>query len=791
MVKEKGSIERNAIDGITLVFFAILLLLPGLSLRSADWTDNLSIVTSLGTLGTLAGVALTYSTFSGRTAAFFNAVYWLFAIGWQLGNKLDPALIWRDRIIFLARRFGIFIGTLFQGEENQDPLIFVFIMGSLLWFMGSYGVWSLFRKRGFWIAVIPPGIVLVANQIIYLGSAKLDGYLVFYVFMILLIASRLEFWRRNIVWRKLRAQIAPNTFFVITRAGVILAFLLIIVAWGAPAFARSEGVSELWDIIANPFTDVRDKVSDAFGGLRGSVGVSFDIYGDNLNLQAGTEPADILIMQIATNHRLQQGGRFYWYQRAYNQYNSGNWTMTIGEKIDFDPEQGDLPLQPYLSRQIIEVEVSPKVASMHGLYIASQPLWSSRNGEVDVYRLPNGSLDVLRITTDGVVRNGESYQARSSVAVPAASDLREASQQYPDWATENYLLVPPSITQRTRDLAFSITEGVDNPFEQAVLVTQWLRNNIEYQRVTIPPPEGAEQLDWFLFDYNVGFCNWYASAEVILLRTLGIPARIAVGYAHGSFNSSEGVYEVRAEDAHAWPEVFFPGYGWVEFEPTGNQSVLNRPEDREPTEGDFIPGPNQAPELDEADILPEDIELADPADQVGFGLLGQIDLGSVVLWFVLILLAMVAIVLFWFWLDPVSRVTTLGRVVGGMKRVGIQPPQVWQQVYHFDLSPAGKLYSRWSVWLRRLGLSLNLFQTPNERAEAFGSAFPLVATLGWKIVDTYVGERFGGESVEKDELKETWGEIRPFLWIEWLRKKVGLKSMAKPPIKSNVPQSSL
>jgi transglutaminase-like putative cysteine protease len=560
-------------------------------------------------------------------------------------------------------------------------------------------------------------------------------------------------------------------------------------AWGAPAFARSEEVSDLWDFVSSPFTNVRDKVSDAFGGLRGSVGVSFDIYGDNLNLQAGTEPADIMIMQIATEGRPNQGGRFYWYQRAYNQYNAGNWTMTVGEQIDFDPEEGDLPLHPYSARQTIELEVSPKVASMHGLYIASQPLWSSRNGEVDIYRLPNGSMDILRVTTDGVVRNGESYQARSSVAVPAASDLREASQEYPDWVRENYLLVPSSITQRTRDLAFSITEGADNPYEQAVMVTQWLRDNVEYQRVTIPPPEGVEQLDWFLFDYQVGFCNWYASAEVILLRTLGIPARIAVGYAHGSYNSSEGVYEVKAEDAHAWPEIFFPEYGWVEFEPTGNQSVLNRPEDREPTDSDFVPGPNQGPELDEADILPEDIDLADPAAQGDINLIDQINLGTVVLWIVLTLGALAAIILFWFWIDPVSRVTTLGRVVSGMKRVGIQPPQVWQQVYYYDMSPAGKLYSRWSVWLKRLGLSLNFVQTPNERAEAFGSAFPLVASLGWKIVDSYVGERFGGESVEGDELKETWKEIRPFLWIEWLRKLVGLKSKVVPPAKLSIPQS--
>ena len=193
----------------------------------------------------------------------------------------------------------------------------------------------------------------------------------------------------------------------------------------------------------------------------------------------------------------------------------------------------------------------------------------------------------------------------------------------------------------------------------------------------------------------------------------------------------------------------------------------------------------------EADVLPEDIEVADPTDQGGFSFLNQIDFGAVLMWSALSFVTVLAIILLWFWIDPVSRVTTVGRVIGGMKRVGIQPPTVLQQVYQFELTPTGKTYSRWSVWLRRLGFSLNLFQTPNERAEAFGSSLPLAANLGWKIVDTYVGERFGGENVEVDELKVTWREIRPFLWIEWIRKIVGIKRKVELSQEPKLSQSSV
>jgi len=85
---------------------------------------------------------------------------------------------------------------------------------------------------------------------------------------------------------------------------------------------------------------------------------------------------------------------------------------------------------------------------------------------------------------------------------------------------------------------------------------------------------------WVLLEYKKGFCVYSASAEVLMLRSLGIPARMAVGFAQGEYDSTRRRYVVARLNAHAWPEVYFPNIGWVEFEPTGNQDPLDRP--REP-----------------------------------------------------------------------------------------------------------------------------------------------------------------------------------------------------------------
>ena len=85
-------------------------------------------------------------------------------------------------------------------------------------------------------------------------------------------------------------------------------------------------------------------------------------------------------------------------------------------------------------------------------------------------------------------------------------------------------------------------------------------------------------LSGYSFDLKQGFCNYYASIEVLMLRSVGVPARMAVGFAEGGFDNEANVYIVRSLDSHAWPEVYFPEIGWIEFEPTGNQDPLLRPD---------------------------------------------------------------------------------------------------------------------------------------------------------------------------------------------------------------------
>jgi predicted nucleic acid-binding protein len=116
-----------------------------------------------------------------------------------------------------------------------------------------------------------------------------------------------------------------------------------------------------------------------------------------------------------------------------------------------------------------------------------------------------------------------------------------------------------------RERAAEIAGGQDNAYDKAVAIEQWLETNKRYS-LTVERPEG-DVAEAFLFEMDAGYCTYFATTMVALLRTQGVPARLAVGYTPGE-QVSEGEYVVRGLDSHAWVEVYFPDVGWVRFDPT-------------------------------------------------------------------------------------------------------------------------------------------------------------------------------------------------------------------------------
>ncbi|MBI2871935.1 MAG: transglutaminase domain-containing protein [Chloroflexi bacterium] len=162
---------------------------------------------------------------------------------------------------------------------------------------------------------------------------------------------------------------------------------------------------------------------------------------------------------------------------------------------------------------------------------------------------------------------GPLYTAAGNLPNASAADLRGANGDYADWMVDRYLQLPETLPQRVRDLAFEITKEADNPYDKAMAIEQYLRH-FTHRRRMLQIPFDADGVDYFLFQTKEGNSDYFASAMVVMLRSMGIPARLVLGYGPGAQDERLGSYVIRDSDSHTWPEVYFPGYGWIEFEPS-------------------------------------------------------------------------------------------------------------------------------------------------------------------------------------------------------------------------------
>ncbi len=158
------------------------------------------------------------------------------------------------------------------------------------------------------------------------------------------------------------------------------------------------------------------------------------------------------------------------------------------------------------------------------------------------------------------------YEANSVIPTPQPAAVRKAGSDYPESILETYLQLP-SLDPRIPELARQITARAMNPYDKARAIESYLRSHYGYTLDLSGPPQ-ADPLAYFLFQKRAGHCEYFAAAMTVMLRTQGIPSRYINGFQTGEYNDIAGDFVVRASDAHSWVEAFFPGFGWLTFDPT-------------------------------------------------------------------------------------------------------------------------------------------------------------------------------------------------------------------------------
>ena len=158
------------------------------------------------------------------------------------------------------------------------------------------------------------------------------------------------------------------------------------------------------------------------------------------------------------------------------------------------------------------------------------------------------------------------YEANSDISAPSPTELRAVQQDYPAQLTAVYLRLP-ELDPRIPKLASQIAGSASNNYDKAARVESYLKTHFGYT-LQLPQAPVKDPLADFLFERKKGHCEYFSSSMAVMLRSLGIPSRVVNGFRSDEFNDLTENYVVRAKDAHSWVEAYFPGYGWVHFDPT-------------------------------------------------------------------------------------------------------------------------------------------------------------------------------------------------------------------------------
>jgi transglutaminase-like putative cysteine protease len=357
--------------------------------------------------------------------------------------------------------------------------------------------------------------------------------------------------------------------------------------------------------------------------------------------------------------------------------------------------------------------------------------------------------DVEAIFSQDPVAADDAYAVIGLASMADPDQLREAGTDYPSWVTERYLELPDTITDRTRQLASDLAAGQTNPFDTALAAEDYVRSTIAYNEEIEPPPADQDVVDYVLFESREGYCEYYASAMAVLLRLEGIPSRVVGGYFPAPFDAANGGHLYREKNAHLWVEAFFPGFGWIPFEPTANREQLDYGNIAPPEEAPALPTPEPTPPAPIAEATPPPPAVEEPPQPDPPP--APTELLS----------------------DPARIAGWVGIVLAAVVAIGALAAAVAWFASFRGLSPISSLYARALRAGSWLGVRAAPSLTPHEYAERVGRVVPSAQGPARVVADLYTQERYAGrrpDSMQTQAARDAWRRLRGIAFGSLLRR---------------------
>ncbi len=698
----------------SIVFLAAgLVMTATMAVGSAGWTEGLAIITLVGFGAVLISLMLARSLLPDYIAHVFSLIIgtaWSF---WVTAQLLPANFTWLERWQNLVERHQRWVLQMVDGGVSYDNLMFIFQMSLILWAMGYLTIWLLFRSEQMWQSLTPGGMVLLIN--LYYAPKDITAWFFIYLMLSLLLIIRFNLLQQEARWRAEGTFFRSDIGFDFLRDGLIFSVLVMSFAWLTPPFVDAKSLNLLGEA-QDSWQQVQQEWNRLYANLNYRPQNPAASFGQSLTLGGPRNLTADSVMDVQA-----VGNGHYWRATVYDEYNGSIWRTNDTDSATFDPVS-PLAFPLYIARQPVTQTYTLYRNGLTVLYALNYPIGLNRSAKVTL----GVAAEITTIRNPTSLYTGENYQVVSLVSQATAAQLQQSGLDYPASIVPRYQQLPDTVTERTRELARRLTMPFNNNYDKARAIESYLRNELSYNDQIAVPPSNVDKVDYILFNSKEAYCDYYATAMIVMARSVGIPSRLAAGFAQGTYDAEKGLFHVVDTNAHSWVEVYFPTYGWIDFEPTSAQSPLSRPT-APPNQGTnpTPPPPSSQDNVGKRGNIPVDEEsMGGTALKIRIPWLGQITISATIIrgGFVfvgLIMLAGMAIFIFW-----------------------------WQRQ-----QSTGSIFQLYRQMLRLadgLGVTMQPWQTPNEYATILQQHLPTGQGEIETITAEYVRQSFGATAKGKN-----------------------------------------
>jgi transglutaminase-like putative cysteine protease len=542
------------------IYLVVISMYP-LSLQHADWVEISEQFWWIALSGVLLGTLLGNGRIRFARAILTGSALGMLTITLSTTFASTAGATFRDKLTHLAILVNNWITQVLAGEAASDPTVFVLFLGASVWCATFIGSFILARNGRVWDAVIFNGACLVINVSVALTNLYPD--LIVFTLAVLVLLVRIHIVNLQERWTRQNIVPSGEMDWRLLRGGLTWTTVLVILSLVTPRVAAAEVLNGAWSTFEGPYHSVEAEWQRFFAGVSGPSRLRGVSFSDSIRLGQAPNLGERVIMTVEAPQP------HFWRAVTYDFYTGAGWRTTESDKAD------KITLST-TDRETFQARFDIIVPHSNILFAANEPQ------KVDVpYQFYTGADKTYSTSLHALNRSqaAGTYTVTSLVSVADKQTLRKTSSTYADYIKTKYLQLPSTLPQRVKTLAHTLLDNIPNAYDRAETLETYLRSPpFSYSPQVKATPPGKDPVDYFLFELKQDFCEYFASAMVVMLREVGVPARLVEGFTTGTYDSASNAYVVREQDAHAWVEVYFPQYGWIEFEPTPSQPPFNRPD---------------------------------------------------------------------------------------------------------------------------------------------------------------------------------------------------------------------